>query len=154
MIKFYHLPVLLLIMLAIGCSAGEQDKTARDHTLSGALEINQSRARPAAAGGNSAVYLSIQNGTSQADTVVGIQAEIAQAAEIHESYTTDEGLSGMRPASNLAIASGDSLLLKPGGLHIMLMNVSQELSFNDSLEIIVQFAQAGSRIIRVPVGQQ
>lgn len=153
MIKLYHLHALILLVLAIGCSAGEQDKTAQHHTLSGVLEIKQSRSRPAAPGGNSAVYLSIHNGTSQADTVVGVQTEIAQAAEIHESYITDEGLSGMRPASNLAIAPGDSLVFKPGGLHIMLMNVSNELSYNDSLEIILQFAQVGPKTIMVPVRQ-
>lgn len=154
MFKLNKLYVLILLMAAIGCSNAKQDEPAQRLKLSGVLEITQSRARPAAIGGNSAVYLSIHNGTPKPDTIVGIQTEVANKAEIHESYTTEEGLSGMRPAPNLTIAPGDSLIFKPGGLHIMLMNVTRELSFNDSLEVILQFAQGGNKTIIVPVPQQ
>lgn len=143
MVKSSLLIIVCAAMLGT-CTSKKRNGPTREQ-LSGRIEVSQSRARPASSGTNSAAYLSIYNGTVKNDTLLGIESEFVSKAEIHESYTTEEGLSGMRPAGKLPIASGDSLILKPGGLHIMLMGTQKNFSAGDSLKVRLHFSQTGTK---------
>lgn len=138
------LPVILLGILSIAISCTSEESTPEQKLLSGKLEASDAWLRPAAENSNSAGYVRIWNGTPLSDTLVSIRAEGVANSEIHESYNTDDGLSGMRPAGKLAVASGDSLILQPGGLHIMLMNTKRPFQKGDSLQLVLHFAKAGS----------
>lgn len=147
--KHYVRLLILFVLLAIGCSSPQNEQ----RSLSGKLEITKSQARPAAQGANSAAYFTIYNGTANADTLLGVASDEAEDAGVHESYVTEGGLSGMRPAENLAIPSGDSLLLQPGGFHVMLMELKRKFVIGDSIQLQIQFAKAGSRSIFASVKQ-
>ena len=141
---------ILALAFCNACSSSQEEKSAHKQ-ITGSIEISQSWVRPASKGTNSAGYFSIYNGTAKADTLIGIESQDAENAEVHESYTTGEGLSGMRPAGKLAIASGDSLILEPGGYHVMLIEMNRTLAVGDSLQLQLQFAVAGSKNIYVPI---
>lgn len=150
MIKKYILIFIPVLGLLLSCSS-PQKKQSAEKQLTGKIEIPQSWVRPAAKGTNSAGYFSIYNGTQKADTLIGIESQGAENAEVHESYTTDEGLSGMRPAEVLAIPSGDSLILEPGGYHVMLMNVKRDFAAGDTLELILKFSGISPINVSAPV---
>lgn len=137
-------------LLLISCS-GKQEKPVEKESLSGNLEVKNPWMRAAPESSNSAAYLTIWNGTSERDTLLEIKAEEVAKSEVHESYTTNEGLAGMRPAGLLDIASGDSLVLQPGGLHLMLMGVKKNLQKGDSLQLTFMFAKAGSLAVQAAV---
>ena len=63
----------LAIVFAAGC------------TLTGDLKVEQVWARPGDQGANSAVYFIIQNNSTEADTLLNAESEIADAVELHES---------------------------------------------------------------------
>ena len=138
----------LILALFISCSS---DREPANQSLSGEMEIKKSWMRSAEANTNSAGYLSIINGTAETDTLLSVSTDAFEAAEVHESYETDDGLIGMRPAKNMSIASGDSLVLKPGGMHIMLMNAQNKLTESDSVNIYFSFKKAGDKTIKIPV---
>lgn len=141
------LSIIFTLMMS-GCSSQQEQKS-----LSGNLEITQSRARPAAQGANSAAYFTIYNGTASVDTLLGVASDITDNAGVHESYMTEEGLSGMRPAGTLAIPSGDSLVLEPGGFHVMLMDLKKTVVRGDTIPLRIIFANAGSKNIPAIVNQ-
>jgi len=145
--------ILFFAVLLSGCSSTQKEQP-RQKSLSGNLEISKIWARPAGQGVNSAAYFTVYNGTTQADTLIGIASEDAANAEVHESYVTDEGLSGMRPAGIMAIPSGDSLALKPGGFHVMLMGIKRELTAGDSIKLTLQFSRSGSKMISAGIRRQ
>lgn len=149
----YAVSFLFILFFAASACSSEKSDTVNNKTLSGTLEISQGRARPASQGANSGAYFTIRNGTSQSDTLLEIQVEGFGKAEVHESYTTEEGLSGMRPAGEIPIASGDSLLLQPGGYHVMLMKAGRDFAEGDSIYIELRFARAGSRSMQIPVSR-
>jgi copper(I)-binding protein len=60
----------------------------------------------------------------------------------------------MQPAGPQAITSATSLELKPGGLHIMLMNLNHDLAIGDSLSLTLQFGRVGSKSLSVPIQLQ
>lgn len=149
--RYVRLPVLFAL-LAISCSSPQKEQKEQ-RSLSGKLEITKSQVRPAAQGTNSAAYFTVYNGTANADTLLDIASNEAEDAGVHESYVTEDGLSGMRPAGTLAIPSGDSLVLQPGGFHVMLMELKRDVVIGDSIQFQIQFAKAGSRSISAFVKQ-
>ncbi len=95
----------------------------------GTLEIKQpwARATPKGAqvGGG---YFSVTNTGKTADRLVGGSSEVSGKFEIH-SMTMDNGVMRMRPvAGGLEIKPGETLVLKPGGYHIMFMDLKKPLT--------------------------
>lgn len=155
----YSKPVLLFLTVTLviaGCqsesdSEPNKKQQASTHRLqSNSMEVTMGWVRPTTKGGNSAGYLDIYNGTSKADTLVAVSSDVAVSAAVHESFDKDD-LSGMRPAGKLHIAANSSLKLEPGSLHIMLMQLNQNLAEGDSISFRLDFSEAGMKQTKVAV---
>lgn len=112
----------------------------------GDIEIGHpwSRATPASA--KVAVgYLAIRNGGSRADRLLSATSVIAGRTEIHEMAVDAAGVMTMRPlADGLEIAAGGEAELKPGGYHIMFLDLKQVLKEGDTFKGTLVFEKAGS----------
>lgn len=73
--------------------------------------------------------------SSAEDTaVVGVESPVAGVVEIHE--TRKEGdVMRMRPVGKLDVPAGKTVELKPGGYHIMLMDLKQPLKAGEFVPI-------------------
>lgn len=151
----YFISVLVAgISFFTSCSSKSKKETPAQAVKTGSIQITDGWARPAAEGANSAAYLTVQNGKAHADTLRQVASDAAQMAEVHESYQTDNNMMDMRPAGKQAIAAGSKLILKPGGLHIMLMQLKKSLSDGDSLTLNLSFAHDSIHTVTVPVQLQ
>jgi copper(I)-binding protein len=100
----------------------------------------------------SAAYMTIQNGGSKADRLIGVVSSVAGAAEVHETYSQDNGMMGMRPVvGGLEIPANGSVMLKPGSYHIMLMNLKQQLTEGQTIKLSLKFASGKQVDIDAPV---
>jgi copper(I)-binding protein len=108
-------------------------------------------ARPGAKGQMSGAYFVYTNNLPVPDTLISVQSINAKMTQIHESYTTDDGLSGMREKKQLIIQPSEKLTLKQGGLHLMLMDLNQKLSSSDTVDVSLNFSQAGNIFLKLPV---
>lgn len=115
------------------------------------IEIADVWARPANTGGNTAVYMEIRNGSAAADTLIGLQSEVAALVELHESYETDDGMMGMRPANDPTVPARGVKKYRPGGLHVMIMGLNRDLRAGDEFPLILDFASHGADTLTVPV---
>ncbi len=88
-----------------------------------------------------AVYLAIENGTGTDDALVSV-ASPAGTAEIHETIAGDAGMMAMQPVDRIALAKGETVELKPGGYHIMLINLASMLAPGTSVELTLTFEHA------------
>jgi len=93
--------------------------------------------------------------TSAADmTLVGVASPAAKIVEIHE-MSVDGGVMRMRAVDQLALPAGKAIDLKPGGYHVMLMDLVQPLRKGDVVPVTLTFTdKAGKRItqeIKAPV---
>ena len=113
---------------------------------SGSIAINGAFSRPANDMG--AVFLSIANSGQTDDALVGARSDVAGATEVHESYQVAGG-DAMRHIASLAIPAGQTVVLKSGGYHIMLIGLKHELRPGDTFTIGLHFTHAGW--IDVPV---
>lgn len=89
-------------------------------------------------------YLKITNNGASADRFVGAKSGAADRVEIYEMSMSD-GVMKMRPLPNgLEIKPGETVELKPGGYHLMFMDLKQPLKPGDTLKATLQFEKAGS----------
>jgi periplasmic copper chaperone A len=99
------------------------------------------RALPAVAK-NGAVYLEIRNTGTAPDRLVAISTPAAESAELHRTQI-DGGIARMGELATLEIKPGDSALLHPGGLHIMLNGLKLPLKAGTEFPLTLRFERAG-----------
>lgn len=88
-------------------------------------------------------YLKITNTGKSADRLVSAVSAGADRVEIHEMSMTD-GVMKMRPlADGLTIKPGATVELKPGGFHMMFMDIKQPLKQGGKLKATLTFEKAG-----------
>jgi periplasmic copper chaperone A len=89
-------------------------------------------------------YLKITNNGASADRFVGAKSDATDHVEIHEMSMTD-GVMKMRPLPNgLEITPGQTVELKPGGYHLMFMDLKRPLKQGDTFKATLRFEKAGS----------
>lgn len=152
---------LLVVGTAVGCASDDGSTSNSESALdtsaavaTGALTVEAAWARPGGAGGMSALYARIGNGTAHADTLQSVATAVANTVEIHESYEGEDGTRGMRPIGPVPVPAGEQVALAPGGKHVMLIRLNQALQPNDSLAVDFRFARAGTQSMKVPVRLQ
>ena len=114
-----------------------------------ALEHPWSRATPAGAP-VAAGYVTLKNSGAAADKLVSATADVAGKVEVHE-MAMDNGVMKMRPVNGLEIPAGKSVELKPGGYHIMFMQLKQQLKAGDTVKGVLTFEKAGAMPVEFKV---
>ncbi len=104
----------------------------------------------AAATGNSAAYMILRNGSPAADRFVKAESDVAAAVELHQT-TMDGGIMKMAPVDGIALPAKGQAELKPGGLHVMLIGLKQELKPGEKLKLKLHFEKAGVQEIEAEV---
>ena len=115
------------------------------------IEIRDTWMRPTAQGDNGAVYFVIHNYSTVEDELIGVSAEIAQAVEIHESMIMNGDVMEMQMLSSVPLGLGKDVDFSPGGLHVMLVELREEVKLGDSIEITLHFKNSEDVIVHVPV---
>lgn len=150
------LPLLALVLL---CACSHNDKRAADAEISAQenpdvevrhLRFYGVRATGGVRNGSAAAYATIENTESIADTLISVSSPLCGAAELHEMVERN-GVMTMRAANRMIIPPSGRLALQPGGTHIMLMQLAQSVRKNDSIDIVLYFARAGTVSLRAGV---
>ncbi len=118
-------------------------------TDSAGISVEHAWAR-ASAGTTGAAYLSIANHATGPDRVLSIHTPVAEKAALHESKM-ENGVMKMRPLGPLTIGPGQSVLLKPGADHVMLMGLKQPLKQGETFPLTLTFEKAGEVQVTVKV---
>lgn len=115
------------------------------------VQIKNAWVRPVVEGSNSALYFVAENKWEKPDTLISAISKSAEIVEIHETYKKDNDKMGMRPAGKIAIEPKSKVEFKPGGMHIMLINVTGDFKIGDSFETELQFKHAGKIKVKAKV---
>ncbi len=98
-----------------------------------------------------AAYLTLTNPGKTPDRLLGGSAPGVKRVEVHEMSVTG-GVMRMRPLTEgLAIPAGGTVVLKPGGYHIMLIGLDRPLKAGDTLRLTLRFEKAGSVEAVLPI---
>ena len=108
----------------------------------GDIVIKDQWLRPGAEQMATALYFTIENEGSEADTLYAVETDIAKMVQIHETYS-DGDVMGMREIGKIIIEQGSSVKLEPGGMHIMVMRLKKDINNGDETEFKLHFRKAG-----------
>ncbi|GAB4357333.1 MAG: copper chaperone PCu(A)C [Oricola sp.] len=106
------------------------------------IDNPQARATPPGApvsGG----YLVIHNNGKEADRLVGGSADFAGKVEIHEMAMDGEVMKMRELENGLEIPAGGEVTLKPGGYHVMFMEMKRNLEAGTTEKVTLRFQKAG-----------
>jgi copper(I)-binding protein len=122
------------------------------HAQSGNMEVSAAWARATPPGaGVGAAYGTIVNEGTTADRLVRVTSPAAEQASIHETVEHN-GVAQMRPLDEgVPVAGGKTLVLAPGGLHIMLTGLRGPLKAGEVLPLTLVFEKVGPIALDLPI---
>ena len=100
--------------------------------------------------GNGAAYATLANSGKDADALISAASDVAGAVEIHETYQ-QSGIMKMRPLDRIDVAPGATVEMKPGGYHIMLLNLKRDLKPGETTELTLVFRKAGAIAVKAEI---
>lgn len=117
-----------------------------------------------------AAYMMITAGADDKLVGASVESTVAGKVEIHETVMVTEGTSmeskgtematsgtgmspamTMRPVQSIELPAGTAVELKPGGYHVMLIDLVKPLKVGESFALTLTFEKAGKQTIDVPV---
>jgi len=123
--------------------------------------------------GAMACYAEITNNTDSDDGLVAVTvpADVAADAQIHETTAADDmsddmtdgtamddmdgdssgGMMTMSEVDEIEVPAGETVVLAPGGYHIMLMDLVSQLSAGDTIELTLDFHESGEQTVMFEV---
>ena len=104
------------------------------------VQVSNAWMRPTVPGQQATgAYMSLT--APKALTLVGISTPAAGIAEVHE-MKMDGDVMKMREIPALALPAGKTVNLKPGGLHVMLMDLKQPVAKDTRVPMTLRFKDA------------
>lgn len=143
--------LVIALLLALTACSGEDSEQQESLVDAEGIHIEGAWARPGSEGRMSAAYFLITNYDEEDDRLVGVRSEAAQLTEIHESFESDNGMMGMREIPELDIPAKSTVAFEQGGLHVMLIQLTEALRDGESFELTLEFDNHGDLTIDVPV---
>ncbi|GAA3544306.1 hypothetical protein AFL01nite_16860 [Aeromicrobium flavum] len=124
------LPVLFAAVLVLsGCGDGGSD----DNTQASGVAAANAWVK-ATDMNMSAAFMVVSNSAEEDATIVGVTTDLTDTAELHE---TADGT--MRPVESLTVPAGGSLMLEPGGNHLMLMELTEAIDPGQEVTFTLEF---------------
>ena len=113
------------------------------------VQVKDAWARPALPGqGATGAFMSLL--APDGARVLGASSPVAGVVEIHE-MKMDGNVLKMRPVTVLELPAGRLVEMKPGGYHVMLMELKRPLAVGDKVRIDLRLETSDKRLITLPV---
>jgi copper(I)-binding protein len=159
-----------LLLGACGSDSSDSSETSAATAEAGiTVEGAWARTSPMMASAGAA-YMTLTSSVDDRLTGVAVDAGIAATVELHETVmaggmtgdttgdtsgsmpVTTEPTMMMQPVDGIDLPAGTAVELKPGGYHIMLLDLVAPLEMGQTFTITLTFEQAGSVEVPVTVG--
>jgi len=136
--------LLSIALMAFATSIQAQDAKV------GAIKIENAYVRATAPGQPAAgAFMKIENSGS-ADQLVSASSPAAGEVQLHQ-MSMEGNVMKMGQVKDIAVPANGSVDLKPGGYHIMLMNIKAPLKVGETVPVKLKFAKAGEVEVKLPV---
>lgn len=133
-----HTLAAALVALMASCLPA----TAHEATKGGVTVLHPwARATPGGAKVGAA-YLEIKTDAKTADKLIAAKSPVSNRVEIH-THIHEGDVMKMRKVDAIPVAAGKSHVLKPGGDHVMLMDLKAPLKEGDLVKLTLVFEKAG-----------
>jgi copper(I)-binding protein len=106
------------------------------------------------------VYMDIVSADGDTLLFGSVDSTIAASVEVHETVPTgesdEEGMAMMmmQEVESIELPAGETVSLEPGGLHIMLIDITQPLEIGQKFDLALNFETAGEMVLEVEVMEE
>ena len=129
---------LLMLALSACASAGE-------------FKIMDAWIKPGKIGSTSEAYLIISNATDTSDSLESISSDAALSVEIRSLDQDMSGQKTMKVIKSVPVPAQQEVIFKPGKLAIALTELKQDLEPGDTIDLFLNFKNAGKMTIQAKV---
>ncbi|MCU7837726.1 MAG: copper chaperone PCu(A)C [gamma proteobacterium symbiont of Taylorina sp.] len=98
----------------------------------------------------SASFMQLKNSSDKQHAIVNVKSTISKVVELH-THTHENGMMMMRQVEKMEIPANGETVLQPGGLHIMLIGLHNELTLDQKVSLTLEFEDGSSKTIEAPV---
>jgi copper(I)-binding protein len=140
------LKALLFSAVGFGLAGMAQAQSAKV----GSVQIENAYTRSTvpgqmAAGG----FMKIEN-KGAADQLISASSPVAGEVQLHE-MAMEGNVMKMRQVKEVVVPAGGAVELKPGGMHLMFINIKAPLTAGETVPVKLKFAKAGEVEVKMPV---
>jgi copper(I)-binding protein len=140
--------VKTMLIAAIGF--GMNSLACAQNAQLGKLQIENAYTRATVPGQQVAAgFMKIEN-KGAVDQLLSASSPAAGEVQLHE-MSMEGNVMKMRQVKDIAVPAGGVVELKPGGLHLMFMNIKAPLTAGQTVPVKLKFAKAGEIEVKVPV---
>jgi periplasmic copper chaperone A len=159
------LPAVVAVLGMVTLGACGSESAARNDVDT--LTIMDARTRPTSPGVDvAAVYLDVTSPNDDTITAVSTPTDVAAKVTMHQAMTADgdgmgampgmdhstEGdMAAMDALTSVSLSPDTTVSFEPGGMHLIVENLTYPLEDGDTFEITLTFAVAGQRTVTVDV---
>lgn len=138
--------VAALLLLALAATP-----LAAHETGSGTLRVEHAWARATAGSATvGAAYLTVFNEGAEMDRLMAAATPLAARAELH-AVAIEGGVMTMRLVDAVEVHPGEPVVLRPGGIHIMLIGLRRPLKEGETIPMQLAFERGGVVELRLTV---
>ncbi len=140
------LKALLISTVGFGLAGIAQAQSAKV----GSVQIENAYTRSTvpgqmAAGG----FMKIEN-KGALDQLISASSPVAGEVQLHE-MAMEGNVMKMRQVKEVVVPAGGAVELKPGGMHLMFINIKAPLTAGETVPVKLKFAKAGEVEVKMPV---
>lgn len=114
------------------------------------IEVRDPYSYESVLGNVGVVYFTIENRGTVADTIADVEVTGALVAMIHEQVANG-AMVEMRHVGVLPLPPRSTVVLAPGGLHVMTEGLDRAPVAGDTLEVRLRFSRGGELRFKAPV---
>ena len=140
------LKALLISTVGFGLAGIAQAQSAKV----GSVQIENAYTRSTvpgqmAAGG----FMKIEN-KGAVDQLISASSPVAGEVQLHE-MAMEGNVMKMRQVKEVVVPASGAVELKPGGMHLMFINIKAPLTAGETVPVKLKFAKAGEVEVKMPV---
>lgn len=121
--------------------------SAHAQTAAEAIEVDDAYVRIAPPNAPAtAAFMELENNDKVDHALVSAKTTINQTTELH-THTNDNGVMKMRQVSQIDLPAGKEVELEPGGLHIMMIGLNEDIQENQTIKIDLTFEDGSTKTI-------
>ncbi len=99
---------------------------------------------------SSAAFMTLRNDSGHDHAVVRAESSTARIVELH-THVEEGGMMRMRRIEKIAVPAQGETVLKPGGLHVMLIELNHQLKAGDNVSVTLVFQDGSRKEVQAPV---
>jgi hypothetical protein len=92
----------------------------------------------------------LHNMGEKGGALTAASSPVAEVVELH-THTMEDGMMRMRQVDKIDLPAGEVVKLQPGGLHVMMIGLKQQLIPDEKVPLTLIFEDGSSKQVEAPV---